>query len=221
MTGVGAGVVGERVIVRGTIANGAFAVLETKLDTLIGIGPVKSLSVETWVTRRDGEVVTASGVRVEDAGDIGTGSFHVVINGELGPNGALVARSVELPNRRGDFAPPRGGGGARRAGAGGPGGRSGGAGRRRRAVRPRPESPGRPVGRNDRPRRRRRPGGGLPGGGLPGGGLGGGSNAPAGPTFPGGAPGLEPGRGPGGFGGFGGPPGPGGFGGFRRRRVAR
>ena len=51
------------------------------------------------------------------------------------------------------------------------------------------------------------PGGGLPGGGLPGGG----SNAPTGPMFPSGGPGLEPGRGPGGFGGFGGPPGPGGF----------
>ena len=156
--------------------------------------------------------MTASGVRVEDAGDIGTGSFHVVINGELGPNGALVARSVELPNRRGDFAPPKG-----RGGAGGPGG--GRAGRAaaptgRGAVRPRPESPGRPVGRNDRPRRRRAERR-LAGRGLAGRrAAGGGTNAPAGPTFPGGAPGLEPGRGPGGFGGFGGPQGPGGFGGF-------
>jgi hypothetical protein len=107
VTGVGAGVVGERIVVRGTVANGVLAALETKLDTLIGIGQVKNLSVETWVTRRDGEVVTASGVRIEDAGDIGTGSVHVVINGELGPNGALIARSIELPDRRGDFAPPR------------------------------------------------------------------------------------------------------------------
>lgn len=202
VTGVGAGVVGERVVVRGTAANGALAALETKLDTLIGLGPVQTLSVETWVTRRDGEVVTASGVRVEDAGDIGAGSFHVVINGELGPNGALIARSVELPTRRGGFAPPKGGGpgGGHGGGAGGGGGNRGGA----------PSGPG-----------PHRAGGGLPGGmngpsggATPGGGFGGGSNAPAGPGLPGESPGLEPGRGPGGFGGFGGPQGPGGFGGF-------
>ena len=212
VTGVGAGVVGERVVVRGTIANGALAALETKLDTLIGLGPVQSLSVETWVTRSDGQVVTASGVRVEDAGDIGTGSFHVVINGELGPNGALIARSVELPNRRGDFAPPRGRGGAGGPG-GGAGGPGGGASRPGAPSGPGPNRPGGPSGGMIGPGGGA-PSGGLPGGGLPGGGLGGGTSAPAGPTFPGGAPGLEPGRGPGGFGGFGGPQGPGGFGGF-------
>ena len=136
VTGVGAGLVGERVIVRGAIENGVFAALETKLDTLILLGPVQNLSVETWVTRRDGEVVTASGVRVEDAGDIGAGSFHVVVNGELGANGALIARSVELANRRGDFAPSRGGGGPGGHG-GGPGG-PGGGGANRPGRRPAP-----------------------------------------------------------------------------------
>ncbi len=159
VTGVGAGVIGQRVIVRGTAADGAFAALETKLDTLIGIGPARTLSVETWVTRRDGEVVTASGVRVERAGDIGTGSFHVVINGELGQNGALIARSVELPTRRGDFAPPRGPGGAGGpgGGAGGPGG--GGANRPGAPFGPGTNRPGGPAGGMNGP------GGGPPGGG--------------------------------------------------------
>jgi hypothetical protein len=192
VTGVGAGVVGQRVILRGTSANGAFAALETKLDTLIEIGPVKSLSVETWVTRRDGEVVTASGVRVEHAQGIGAGSSHVVIKGELGPNGALIAGSVERPTRRGDFAPPTGRGGP--GGAGAPSGPGGGAGRPSAPSGPGPNRPGGPSGGTFGP------GGGAPGGGSPGVGFGGGSNAPVGPVFPGGAPG----RGPGGFGGFGG-----------------
>ncbi len=162
-------------------------------------------------------MVTASGVRVEGTGEIGAGSIHVVINGELGQNGALIARSVELPTRRGDFAPPKARGGAGGPG-GGSGGPAGGANRPGAPSGPGPNRPGGPSGGMIGPGGGAPggglPGGGFPGGGFPGGGLGGGTNAPAGPTFPGGAPGLEPGRGPGGFGGFGAPPGPGGFGGF-------
>ena len=183
---------------RGALANGLFVAREVKIDAVIGAGG--SVSVETWVSGRDGEWVTADGVRIEDgAFALKAGAYRVVIDGAFGSNGALIARRVELPNRQGGFDPP-GGGSRGPGGGGGPGGGKG---------------PG---------------GGGGPGGMNGGrGGSQGGMNGPGGferpggmtgsPSFPTGAPeGGVPGfGGPGGFGGpsggFGGPGPGGGFGG--------
>ena len=191
MAGVGRAVVGERIVARGAMANGVFAASEVKLDTVIAIGAVQNLSVETWVVERGGQWMTAGGLRIEDgAADLGQGPHHVVINGALGANGALLAREVALPNAHGDFAPPRG--------AGGPGGGpSGGAGH------PGGGGLGRPSGLGS-------PGGGSGPGGFPGG-----PNSAA-PGLPGGLPSIGPGGGFGGFGRSGGLPGFGGFGGPMR-----
>ena len=72
VTGAGAGVVGERVIVRGAMANGVFAAREVKLDTVVAIGDVQNGCRSRPGSReRDGVLTTAAGVRVEGAGDLG------------------------------------------------------------------------------------------------------------------------------------------------------
>jgi len=64
------------------------------------------------VSRRDGTLETEDGVRVEDgAGALAPGSRHVVINGELGPNGRLIAHQPEFAKPRSGYDPQRGGGG--------------------------------------------------------------------------------------------------------------
>ena len=198
ITGVSTALVGERVITRGVLANGAFAAHEVKLDTGFGIASVETVSVETWVSQSDGALSTANGIRVEGVGDLRAGSYHVVINGEVGPNGSLIARRMEFPNRQGGFDRPGGmrGSGGPGGGTNGPGGPAGGGANGPGGPRgPGSGSPG--------------PGSGLHGGGPTGGGPDG-FPGPAGPT--GGEPQGGP-VGPGGFGGFRGPMGPGGFGG--------
>lgn len=197
LSGVGRGVVGERIVARGALTNGQFAAREVKLDSVASIGAVESVSVETWVENRDGAVETAGGLRVEDgAAAFEAGSQHVVINGVLGQNGALIANTVAFPNRAGGFAPPRGGSGGSGGGfgpGGGSGGPGGGFGPGGGANGPGGFGPG-------------RGGSGTPGGPTPQGGFG----TPSGTRPSGGLPSFEPG---GGFGGFGPPGGMGRFGG--------
>ena len=168
MTGAGGGVVGERVILRGAMENGVFAAQEVKLDTVIAAGDVQRLSVEAWVSARDGVLTTANGIRVEDsAGALASGSHHVVINGEIGINGALIVRTVSYANGNGGFSPPsgpRGPGGGGHGPAGPGGGSRGGM-----------NGPGGPA--------------------RPGGAIGGGNKGPAGAAAPGGLPSLQPGGG--------------------------
>jgi hypothetical protein len=183
VTGASGAVIGERLVTRGAVEGGAFVAQEVKIDTGIGIGMAQRFSIETWLTRRDGALVTANGVKVEaSAGGLPHGPYHVVINGELGPNGSLIARQVEFPNQRGGFAPPGAGGGPG-GGVNGPGAPGGGPG-------------GGPIGP-----------GGSP---TPGGGSRGGLNEPARPIGPVGLPGgggLAVPAGPGGFLSPGGPAG--------------
>ncbi len=150
---------GQRIVVRGALENGVFVARDAQRDADIAIAGVKDVSIETWVSRRDGGLVTAGGVQVEDrSGVLLSGSRHVVIDGELSAGGLLIARKVDFADRRGDFEPPRGpGGGGPPGGTGAPGGPSG--------------------GHFGGPR-----GGGLPGGngGFPGGGPPGGARSAAG-----------------------------------------
>jgi hypothetical protein len=208
IAGVGAALVGERIVTRGGLENGAFVARTVKLESPSGLSGARNVSIETWLTLRDGAAVTANGVRVEDqAGGLQQGSYLAVIRGEMKSDGLLIARQVELPNGRGGFDPPGPRGGPR--GGGGPGGGMNGPG-----GFPGPSGPG---GGMNGP-------GGLPG---PGGARLGGTNAPGGFVSPGASPFPVPSGGaagglpgPGGFGGLpapgglGGLPAPGGFGGF-------
>ena len=116
LAGASDSLVGQRVVARGGLDNGVFVAVETKSDADIAIGGVKNVSIETWVTRRDAVLETASGVRVEDArGVVRKGSHLVVINGEIGTDGRLIARQVQIVGPGGGFDPHGGG-----AGGGGP-----------------------------------------------------------------------------------------------------
>jgi Domain of unknown function (DUF5666) len=188
--------VGQRIVARGGLDSGVFVAVETKRDADIAIGGARNISIETWVTRRDATLETASGVRVEDArGVVRKGSHLVVINGEIGTDGSLIAHQVQVVGSGGGFDPHGGSGGGGPAG-GGPGG--GGAGGSGHAPGGSPHSalPGGFGGS-----------GGEPGGGGVGalGGPGGSSGYPSGfVAAPGGIGGGEaPGAigGPGGFGG--------------------
>jgi len=187
ISGVGTAIVGERLITRGVLQNGVFVAREVKVDTGAGLGQTRNVSIETWLSRRDGVLETADGLQVEDqSGGLRPGSYVAVINGEIQPGGVLIARQIEFPNGRGGFNSP--GGPRGRGPDGAPGGGMNG--------------PGHPRG----------PGGGPGGGpGAPSGPSG--PSGPAGDTTnrPDGGGAGPGGFGPGGFGPGGGPGGPGGF----------
>ncbi|RBP03077.1 hypothetical protein DFR50_1461 [Roseiarcus fermentans] len=222
LIGADPGAVGKRVLARGAIENGVFAVRTMTLDAVGALGPVTAVSVETFVAERDGTLVTAGGVPVEDAAGLRPANHPVVIRGELAANGALVARGVSVPDGRGGFRPSggwRGGGGGGPGGGQGPGGgvHPGGSGG---APRQGAIGGGGPLGRAGpmSPAGSMAPGAARPfapgSGPVPGlGGGVGGIGAPGGLSAPGGfgGPGGPGGFGPGGFGGGG--FGPGGFGG--------
>lgn len=133
LTGADAGAVGRRVVARGVVENGVFVVQTMSLDAVATLGSVQDVSIETFVGERDGGLITAGGLRVEDAAGVRAAGAPVVIVGALA-NGALVARSVSAPDGRGGFRPlggPAGsgpGGGGPAGGGHGPGGGPGGGG---------------------------------------------------------------------------------------------
>lgn len=129
VAGVGEAPGGQRIVVRGGLENGVFVARETRRDADIAIAGVKYVSIETWVSRRDGSLETAGGLPVEDrAGGLRPGSHLVIIDGEVGAEGHLIARKMDIANPNGGFDPsgvPGGGGPGGWNGA--PGGQHGGA----------------------------------------------------------------------------------------------
>ena len=66
VAGVDEALAGQRIVARGGLDNGVFVARETKRDADIAIGGVRNVSIETWVSRRDGALETAERVRIED-----------------------------------------------------------------------------------------------------------------------------------------------------------
>ena len=205
-----------RIVAEGSAVDGGFSVERARPETLDLGAPVRRLSLEAFVDRQGGRVVSGSGYDVPSAlasrlpaGRSGLAVVNTRLDGRgrSQVEGIRVGRPESVPNagrgpggsapgREAPGAPGRGGGGSPR---GGDPGRGGGAPDRRPSGRDFSPEPSRGDTR-----------GGQGAGGMPG--LGGGNDRSGGSPF-GGAPGSF-GSGSGSFGagpgGFGGPGGPGG-----------
>ena len=218
LSGIGASLVGQRVIVEGSLRGNAFTPASIVGDTAIsGLGTVRNVSIEGYVTRENGGLRFGSGLTVD--GSVGrSADGHAVVSARVSPSGELRAERI-APASSGalDRSGPQRAPAGERSGLGGGGGRPGGTspggngpggtspggtgpgGNGPRSGSAAPSTPGRdtpmPMPGSHSAAPARGGGGTGPAFGQPGGGFG--------------SPGVG-GRGPGGFGG-------GGFGGGGRR----
>ncbi len=133
LRGIDGSLVDRRVFVEGRLEGPTFVVTHAVSEAARLPPTLRTLSIESYIERRDGSLTLGSGFLVSNANgfDLPTGqSVRAVLNTSLGPNGSLILESVRANGKTYGAAAQdgsgRGGlGGGGYGGARGPGGGNG------------------------------------------------------------------------------------------------